>query len=170
MLPRLRTRMIAEGANGPTSLEADGILWGAWVIAAAGHPYERGRRDRLLLRMGTGPRPALLDSGRDPREARRETLQRVRPRVGSGGRAQDVNSARRRSSPAFATSRMPYRRAGSSVRRREHRSRRDGLAPGAALGRFVGPGQQGELLQRPEVRAVYVTEEVGSSASSHGRR
>ena len=25
--PRLRTRMIAEGANGPTSLEADGILW-----------------------------------------------------------------------------------------------------------------------------------------------
>ena len=25
--PRVRARMIAEGANGPTSLEADGILW-----------------------------------------------------------------------------------------------------------------------------------------------
>ena len=25
--PRLRARMIAEGANGPTSLEADEILW-----------------------------------------------------------------------------------------------------------------------------------------------
>jgi glutamate dehydrogenase (NAD(P)+) len=25
--PRLRTRMVAEGANGPTSLEADAILW-----------------------------------------------------------------------------------------------------------------------------------------------
>jgi glutamate dehydrogenase (NAD(P)+) len=30
--PRLRTRMIAEGANGPTSLEADGILWERGIL------------------------------------------------------------------------------------------------------------------------------------------
>ncbi len=30
--PRLRTRMIAEGANGPTSLEADAILWERGIL------------------------------------------------------------------------------------------------------------------------------------------
>ncbi|MGH3065387.1 MAG: Glu/Leu/Phe/Val family dehydrogenase [Gaiellaceae bacterium] len=30
--PRIRARMIAEGANGPTSLEADGILWERGIL------------------------------------------------------------------------------------------------------------------------------------------
>jgi glutamate dehydrogenase (NAD(P)+) len=30
--PRLRTRMIAEGANGPTSLEADELLWERGIL------------------------------------------------------------------------------------------------------------------------------------------
>ena len=37
---------------------------------AAGHPHERRRRHRLVLRVGAGPRPALLGPRRDPPPAR----------------------------------------------------------------------------------------------------
>ncbi len=83
--PDVHARMIAEGANGPTSLEADAILAAAGNPGAAGHPHERRRRDRLVLRVGPGPRAALLDEGRDPREALREALGRLRPGVGALG-------------------------------------------------------------------------------------
>ena len=53
----------------------------------AGHPHERRRRHRLLLRVGAGPRPALLGAGRDPREARGEDERRVRPRLGDLARS-----------------------------------------------------------------------------------
>ena len=45
---------------------------GAGDPGAAGRPDQRRRRDRLVLRVGTGPGPALLDARRDPRKARRE--------------------------------------------------------------------------------------------------
>ena len=70
--PRLRARLVAEGANGPTSLEADEILADRGIPVLAGRPHERGRRDGVVLRVGAGSGPALLDARRDPRQARRE--------------------------------------------------------------------------------------------------
>ena len=57
---RLRCRMVAEGANGPTSLEADADSPRARDPRPAGHPHERRRRDRLVLRVGAGPRAPVL--------------------------------------------------------------------------------------------------------------
>ena len=80
--PRLQCRLIAEGANGPISLEADAILSAARDPDPARHPHERRRRHRLVLRVGAGPRPPLLGPRRDPGQARREDERRVRPRLG----------------------------------------------------------------------------------------
>ena len=63
----VRATLIVEGANGPTTLEADAILADARHPRRPRHPRERGRRHRLLLRVGAGPRAALLDPRRDPR-------------------------------------------------------------------------------------------------------
>ena len=63
---------------------------GARDPGAAGHPHERRRRHGLVLRVGAGSRPALLDARRDPREARREALERVRPRAGISPRTAKV--------------------------------------------------------------------------------
>ncbi len=48
---------------------------------AAGHPHERRRRHGLLLRVGAGPRPALLGPRGDPSPARRQAGRRLRPRL-----------------------------------------------------------------------------------------
>ena len=58
--------MIAEGANGPTSLEADAIFVERGDPGPPGHPHERRRRHRLVLRVGAGPRPAVLGPRRHP--------------------------------------------------------------------------------------------------------
>ena len=124
--PHVRARMIAEGANGPTSLEADAILAERGNPGPAGHPHERGRRDRLVLRVGAGPRAALLDARRDPREARREALRRVRPGLGSrggaGGLAPDGRARRR----ASARSSAALEARGSSHERRSPSGRSHG--------------------------------------------
>ena len=57
---RLRCRMIAEGANGPTSLEADASPARARHPDPPGHPHQRRWRDRLLLRVGPGSRSPVL--------------------------------------------------------------------------------------------------------------
>ena len=38
---RMQARMVAEGANGPTTVEADAILAERGILGAAGHPHER---------------------------------------------------------------------------------------------------------------------------------
>ena len=60
--PRIQARMVAEGANGPTSLEADEILAERGISDPPGRADERGRRHRLLLRVGAGSRALLLGS------------------------------------------------------------------------------------------------------------
>ena len=79
--PRIQARMVAEGANGPTSSARTRFSPTA-ASGPARHPHERRRRHGLVLRVGPGPRSDLLDARRDPGEARGEALGRVRPRVG----------------------------------------------------------------------------------------
>ena len=97
-------RLVAEGANGPTSIDGDAILAERGILVAAGHPHERRRRHRVVLRMGAGPRPALLGPRRDPPAARRQARRRLRPRLGRVGRAGRSPCATRRSSPRSARS------------------------------------------------------------------
>ena len=61
--PRVECKLVAEGANGPTTLGGGRDPRPARDRRSAGHPHERGRRHRLLLRMGPGSRPALLEPG-----------------------------------------------------------------------------------------------------------
>ena len=87
---RIQARMIAEGANGPTSLEARRDPRRARDPDPAGHPHERRRRHRLVLRVGAGSRAALLGARRDPREARAEKLNDAFDRVWEISKERDV--------------------------------------------------------------------------------
>ena len=50
----------------------DAILAERGILGPARRPHERGRRHRLVLRVGAGPRPAVLGPRRDPRAAGRK--------------------------------------------------------------------------------------------------
>ena len=61
---KLKCRILAEGANGPTTPEADQILDKRQDnLRDPRHPLQRRRRRRQLLRMGAGPAAALLGRG-----------------------------------------------------------------------------------------------------------
>ena len=73
--PKLRCRMVVEGANGPTTPEADAILGGARHLARARHPGKRGGRRRLLFRVGAEPPGAFLDGGRGHGPPEQDTIE-----------------------------------------------------------------------------------------------
>ena len=113
----------------------------------ARHPHERGRRHRLLLRVGAGSRPPVLGPRRDPRQARREAGGRVRPRLGALRSAGDLTLrtaalVARRSARSAAALDV----AGDSTRERP-RARRDGARPGAAR-RVASAQEAGRRLAR----------------------
>ena len=86
---RVHASLVVEGANGPTTIEADEILGERGIPVVPGHPHERRRRHRLVLRVGAGSRPALLGPRRDPAQAGREDGRRLRPRLGARRGARD---------------------------------------------------------------------------------
>ena len=104
---------------------------------AARHPHERRRRHRLVLRVGAGPRPALLGPRRDPLAPRREAERRVRPRLGHRRRARHLRCAPPRSSPGSATSRPRSTRGGCT---REQGAGRDDHRAAVAAGDRLGAG------------------------------
>ena len=118
----------------------------------AGRPHERRRRDRLVLRVGAGPRAALLGPRRDPRAgsptswATRSTAsgtlseQRGPDAAQRRARRRDPRGRRRRST-----------RAGST---REPRPRRDGRRPARARRRRRPRRRRASTSSRPDVRAV----------------
>ena len=62
-----KVKVVAEGANGPTTPEADRILKERGIFNI---PDERRRRDLQLLRAGPEQHELLLGAGRGPGQAR----------------------------------------------------------------------------------------------------
>ena len=71
-LHTVRARIVIEGANGPTTTEADSIL-AARDVSSSRHPRERGRSGGFLLRVGAG-KPELPWSELEVKKRLREKM------------------------------------------------------------------------------------------------
>ena len=160
--PRIQCRLVAEGANGPTTIEADAIL------AERGIPV---LPDVLTNAGGVTVSyfEWVQDLGRlfwDREEIRARLAdkleRRVRPRLGPGRGAGSVACGARRSSPRSARSPPRSTRGGST---REQGARGDG--PGAADARCGGAGDRGRASCSLGRRCApcFVCGTAGSSAS-----
>ena len=109
--------LIVEGANGPTTPAADDDPRGERRARPPRRARERGRRRRLVLRVGAGPPGVLLEGGRGERAPERDRRARVRRDLGlhesrgvrcGSPRTASASSAspRRRSSAASTPSRV----------------------------------------------------------------
>ena len=86
----LKCRILAEGANGPTTPEADRILTAVRHLRHPGHPVQRRRRDGQLLRVGAGPAAVLLGRRAGERQAAGADAEGLPPRAGPGEGAESV--------------------------------------------------------------------------------
>ena len=78
---RLRTKILCEGANGPTTHVADSDPCGKRDLRDPRYSGQRGRRHRLLFRMGAGPPGLLLERADGQRSPGRNHGQQL-PRRG----------------------------------------------------------------------------------------
>ena len=90
----VKASIICEGANGPVTPAADAILEDKGVLILPGRARERGRRHRVVLRVGSGPAGVLLEGDRGEREAQRHHEPRLRRNVGDRGTAQHADARR----------------------------------------------------------------------------
>ena len=91
---KVRAKIVVEGANGPTTPEADDILF-EHGVRGAGRAGQRRRRDGVVLRVGAGLLQLLLERGRDQSAPGAHHARSLRRHLASGARAQGYAAHRR---------------------------------------------------------------------------
>ena len=86
-----RPASIAEAANGPTTPEADADPPRPRRLHHPGHPLQRRRRHRQLLRVGPGPQPRPLERERSSTPSSRRSWSRPSTRRSRSPSATSVN-------------------------------------------------------------------------------
>ena len=156
---RLQARLIAEGANGPTSLEADAILAERGILVLPDVLTNAGGVTVSYFEWVQDLGRLFWDRRRDPRQARRPARRRVRPGLDDRASGRACRCAAPRSWPGSAKSRRARVAGDLSVSRV-----RDAMIPDpVALDASATAQEAGRHLVQPDVRAVSSATASGSS-------